>query len=348
MFPIAKTAMHHVPALPLTAIRYGAASVLLLALLAAVEGRGGAALRRRLRAGARAGDARLRRVQPPQLRRSRPDQAPERGARRRDDALRDHAGPAPPRRRTACARPVVAAMRRRLPRRRGGHHEGPSGQRAPRRRRGRRGARPRRRDLLGPLHDRRDGLPDWSPLRFTALTAAAGTLSILLVTAVAALAGWTRLPSGADLGATAPEIAYVILVGALVGGPRLERGGAARSARRTPCSSTTSCRRRPSSSRSAGGYGASAWELGGAVVAVAALVGRQRAGPARALTAGGASPAGPARAGGYRPWRCPSSAWTAPSPRPPTSRRRSTRSRRASPRASASRRCWAPRAPARR
>ena len=40
MFPIAKTAMHHVPALPLTAIRYGAASVLLLALLAAVEGRG--------------------------------------------------------------------------------------------------------------------------------------------------------------------------------------------------------------------------------------------------------------------------------------------------------------------
>src|SRR3954451_6135785 len=43
MFPIAKTAMHHVAALPLTAIRYGIASVLLLGILAAAEGR--AALR---------------------------------------------------------------------------------------------------------------------------------------------------------------------------------------------------------------------------------------------------------------------------------------------------------------
>src|SRR3954468_19782193 len=39
MFPIAKVAMHHVSALPLTAIRYGVASILLLGLLAGVEGR---------------------------------------------------------------------------------------------------------------------------------------------------------------------------------------------------------------------------------------------------------------------------------------------------------------------
>lgn len=44
-----------------------------------------------------------------------------------------------------------------------------------------------------------DDHPGLSPLRYTTLTAIPGTLVIVLITAVADMAGWQRLPSGSDV-----------------------------------------------------------------------------------------------------------------------------------------------------
>ena len=271
MFPIAKTAMHHVPALPLTAIRYGAASVLLLALLAAVEGR--AAMRYDGRFGralvlGTLGFAGFNLLSYVGLGFTQPQNA----------AL------------VVATMPFVTMVVLRV-----------------------RGAAPVPRPVLGAmlvgflgvgavitkghpasvLHGGvgggealvlvgatcwvlytigASGVPEWSPLRFTALTAAAGTLSILVVTAVAALAGWTRLPSGGDVGAAAPEIAYVIVIGALVAvlawNAAVRAIGAQNAVLFNNLVPTTAF-----VIALAGGYGAGAWELGGALVAVAALVG---------------------------------------------------------------------------
>ena len=60
-------------------------------------------------------------------------------------------------------------------------------------------------------------LPSWSPLRFSALTAALGTGSILAITAVADAAGWLETPGAGDLAAAAPALAYLVVFGALVG-----------------------------------------------------------------------------------------------------------------------------------
>jgi drug/metabolite transporter (DMT)-like permease len=60
-------------------------------------------------------------------------------------------------------------------------------------------------------------LPDWSPLRFTALTAVAGTVVVVAVAVVADLGGWLSAPSAADLGAVVPQLGYVTLLGAVVG-----------------------------------------------------------------------------------------------------------------------------------
>jgi drug/metabolite transporter (DMT)-like permease len=56
----------------------------------------------------------------------------------------------------------------------------------------------------------------WSPLRFTALSAAAGTITIVAIAVAGDLTGLTSVPSGHDLGATVPALAYVIVLGALV------------------------------------------------------------------------------------------------------------------------------------
>src|SRR4051794_28300063 len=45
----------------------------------------------------------------------------------------------------------------------------------------------------------------WSPLRYTTLSAVPGTISILLITELATLAGWERAPSGADVAEVIPE-----------------------------------------------------------------------------------------------------------------------------------------------
>ena len=57
---------------------------------------------------------------------------------------------------------------------------------------------------------------DFSPLRYTALTASLGWLSIAAATAVALATGLVPMPSGAALVATTPQIAYLALPGAFV------------------------------------------------------------------------------------------------------------------------------------
>jgi drug/metabolite transporter (DMT)-like permease len=57
---------------------------------------------------------------------------------------------------------------------------------------------------------------DWSPLRFTALSAAAGTLTILAITAAGDVSGMLSPPSLAQLGSAGWGIAYVIVFGAVV------------------------------------------------------------------------------------------------------------------------------------
>jgi drug/metabolite transporter (DMT)-like permease len=54
--------------------------------------------------------------------------------------------------------------------------------------------------------------PAWSPLRYTALTAVAGTLAIVTAALAADLAGRQHLPAVTDLGAVAPQLAYLVLV----------------------------------------------------------------------------------------------------------------------------------------
>jgi len=57
---------------------------------------------------------------------------------------------------------------------------------------------------------------DFSPLRYTALTASLGWLSIAAATAVALATGLVPTPSGSALVATLPQIAYLALPGAFV------------------------------------------------------------------------------------------------------------------------------------
>jgi drug/metabolite transporter (DMT)-like permease len=56
----------------------------------------------------------------------------------------------------------------------------------------------------------------FSPLRYTALSAAGGTASILFVTEVVTLTGAEHAPTLADLSADAWQVAYVVLIGAVV------------------------------------------------------------------------------------------------------------------------------------
>jgi drug/metabolite transporter (DMT)-like permease len=58
---------------------------------------------------------------------------------------------------------------------------------------------------------------DFSPLRFTALSATGGTLTILAVTVLLTLTGTYALPSAADWGNAAPQTAFIIFAGAVIG-----------------------------------------------------------------------------------------------------------------------------------
>jgi drug/metabolite transporter (DMT)-like permease len=58
--------------------------------------------------------------------------------------------------------------------------------------------------------------PDFSPLRYTALSAAGGTATIIAVTEIVTLAGAEHNPSLADLGAVWWQLVYVVLIGAVI------------------------------------------------------------------------------------------------------------------------------------
>jgi drug/metabolite transporter (DMT)-like permease len=58
--------------------------------------------------------------------------------------------------------------------------------------------------------------PEWSPLRYTTLSAVLGTGSIFAITEVATLAGWVRAPSASDVAHIWPELAFIVVMGALV------------------------------------------------------------------------------------------------------------------------------------
>ena len=57
---------------------------------------------------------------------------------------------------------------------------------------------------------------DLSPLRYTALTAGLGWLTIAAATLVATVSGLEATPSGGDLVDVAPQIAYIVFLGAVV------------------------------------------------------------------------------------------------------------------------------------
>ena len=59
-------------------------------------------------------------------------------------------------------------------------------------------------------------LPGFSPLRYTALTASFGWLSIAGATAVADATGAASIPSVSDVTSTLPQIAYIAILGAVV------------------------------------------------------------------------------------------------------------------------------------
>ena len=56
----------------------------------------------------------------------------------------------------------------------------------------------------------------WSPLRYTALSAAAGAVVLVAIELLALAVGWIALPSGAELADAGPQLAYVTVFGALV------------------------------------------------------------------------------------------------------------------------------------
>lgn len=59
-------------------------------------------------------------------------------------------------------------------------------------------------------------LPELSPLRYTALTAALGWLTIAGATVVAVVSGLVPLPTGSELWSITPQIAYLAIPGAFV------------------------------------------------------------------------------------------------------------------------------------
>ncbi|SCF35999.1 DMT family transporter [Micromonospora mirobrigensis] len=56
----------------------------------------------------------------------------------------------------------------------------------------------------------------WSPLRYTTLTALTGTAAMLAVSVAADLVGWQHAPAAADLVAVAPQLVYAVLAGSVI------------------------------------------------------------------------------------------------------------------------------------
>jgi drug/metabolite transporter (DMT)-like permease len=132
--------------------------------------------------------------------------------------------------------------------------------------------------------------PDLSPLRYTALTASAGTLTIFAATAVAALIGQQAIPSGADIRAEWLGLAFVVVFGAIVavlawnaGVRRLGAANATLFINLVPITALAI--------RIAGGYQPAAAEYVGTGLVIAALLGANiaaRRSPQSALSSSGA------------------------------------------------------------
>ncbi|MEU8010580.1 DMT family transporter [Micromonospora parva] len=57
---------------------------------------------------------------------------------------------------------------------------------------------------------------EWTPLRFTTVTALAGTAAMLVLSIAADAVGWQHAPGAADLVAVTPQLAYAVLAGAVI------------------------------------------------------------------------------------------------------------------------------------
>jgi len=112
----------------------------------------------------------------------------------------------------------------------------------------------------------------YSSLRYTALSATGGTLTVIAVTAFAAAVGWLTTPSAGDVGAIWWQLIYIVVIGALAavlawneGVKRLGAPNAALFMNLVPVVAFTIAIVR--------GYHPEGMELLGAAVTVAALVG---------------------------------------------------------------------------
>lgn len=127
--------------------------------------------------------------------------------------------------------------------------------------------------------------PELSPLRYTALSAIGGTISILAIAAALDLSGLESVPSAGDLGAEWAGVGFVIVFGALIAvvawNAGVKRLGAANAALFMNLVPVTAF-----AIRIAGGYQPVAAELAGAGLVIAALAGsnlalRRRTVPSR-------------------------------------------------------------------
>ncbi|MDG4784142.1 DMT family transporter [Micromonospora sp. WMMD961] len=111
----------------------------------------------------------------------------------------------------------------------------------------------------------------WSPLRFTTLTALAGTAAMLAASIGADAVGWQHAPAAADLVAVTPQLAYAVIVGAVIAvlawNTGVQRLGAANAALFMNLVPVTTF-----AVQIARGYRPEAVELVGAAVTIAALV----------------------------------------------------------------------------
>ena len=113
---------------------------------------------------------------------------------------------------------------------------------------------------------------DYSSLRYTALSATGGTITVLAVTEIATLAGWYGAPSAGDVAAIWWQLIYVVVIGALAavlawneGVRRLGAPNAALFMNLVPVVAFAVAIVR--------GYHPDMAELGGAALTVAALIG---------------------------------------------------------------------------
>ena len=60
--------------------------------------------------------------------------------------------------------------------------------------------------------------PEFSPLRYTTLSAVAGTVSIVAITEIASVAGWVAVPSAGHVGPRGGEPAFLGVIGGQLGG----------------------------------------------------------------------------------------------------------------------------------